>query len=222
MNSTAEAAHHPGSRHWIDAAAMKRGAAKKPSRRQRQTNQHAVSAQGFCGIVRTRGIVPTRAGRAKDRGNRRRDRLLIKPQEAKQGPGGHFPNQSPHPNAGSLSQGAPCRQIRRDRVIKHKEGGNLAFHETGGKIRRQASTNFCSIWRYSSRFTAFRATRSRSHSGGTSCWFWRKIARSLRLARLRRTALPTAAAEATTPTRGPTNGSSGCLISPTSCAASAG
>lgn len=48
-----------------------------------------------------------------------------------------------------------------------------------------------------------------SQPGGTRCWLWRKISRRRRFARARRTAPPTAEAEATTPRRGGGGGASG-------------
>jgi hypothetical protein len=68
-------------------------------------------------------------------------------------------------------------------------------------MRRQASANCDSAAWKRSRLSAARATRITSTPAGTRAWLRRKISRSRRLAALRRTAEPTAAAEATTPTR---------------------
>ena len=65
----------------------------------------------------------------------------------------------------------------------------------------QASTNFPSSSAMGQVVAAVRALSNRSQPGGTiSCWR-RKISRSRRFARLRNTACPTAAVEATTPRR---------------------
>jgi len=67
--------------------------------------------------------------------------------------------------------------------------------------RRARSVKRVSSAAQGSRLSRRRATRSKSPLGGSSCWCKRKSARNRRLARLRWTAFPTAAREATTPTR---------------------
>ena len=157
------------------AAGMERRALDQPASREPSTLQHTVGRHGLRGIMGARRMEAASTCRTKEDGQHRGRRALVHPDDA---------------NCG-IGRQALARGNRRCHLLRHCEGRD------GGAIRPQASVKARSIWANGQLLTWDRATSIRSIDAGSRSWWRRKISRILRLARFRRTALPTACVEAT-------------------------
>jgi hypothetical protein len=88
-----------------------------------------------------------------------------------------------------------CGEARR--AFRGGDRAHGALGGAGGDTRQQASANARSILANGQWIMDERATRSRSHEGGSRSWWRRKASLIRRFARFRRTAGPTAWVEAT-------------------------
>lgn len=174
--------------HRIHAAHAERVTARQASRREPHADQCAMCAHGLGRVARTRGVKPAPRARPSDGVQHRRQQPTIKPQQREQREGGQTDWGADNP-AGTHGRKQMGRRA-------HADGG-----ETGAEIFRQASARRRSSSANGSRPAAARATRMRSRPAGARSCCRRNASRRRRLARLRATAPPTAARDATKPAR---------------------
>ncbi len=166
--------------HRIKPARVERSAFHKAARGEPRAGEHAVLTNGADRVVRTGWREAAAASWPEECRQCRRKCPLVKPDTPEQQAGGQRPDEGEEFRGGCV-------------------------HEAGGEdveIWRQASENFCASSGIGRSVAAPRAMNRRSQPAGTRCCWWRKTSRNRRLARLRRTAAPTAAVEAITQTRG--------------------
>ena len=155
-------------RHRVKAAGVEWRALQEPPHCEQATGQRTMGANRLGGIVRARRCEPAAAGGSEQRRQGGRNRALINPNQKEQQPGGQ--------------RGGEREKSRRGRA----HGGGMGL--VAAAIWRHASENFCASSGIGRSVAAARAMSKRSQPGGTRCCWWRKISRSRRLARLRRTA----------------------------------
>jgi len=134
-----------------------------------------MGRDGLGGIMGARRMEAAGTRGTKEYGQHRGRRALVHPDDAHRG----------------VRRQALDLGNRRCHVLRHCGG------RAGGAMRPQASVKARSIWANGQLLTWDRATSIRSIDAGSRPWRRRKISRILRLARFRRTALPTAWVEAT-------------------------